>query len=231
MLVSEIYASLQGEGVLAGTPSTFVRTSGCHLRCRWCDTPFTSWRPEGTEMSLEAILTRVERLGRRHVVLTGGEPLLHDEIPTLCKTLRGRGHHVTIETAGSVESDAVADLLSASPKLSASGPTPADDAAWHARHERLRRCDDTLAGLLHRQPWQIKFVVDSEVDVGEALVWLEELGRRVPIDPARVFLMPQGIESGTLAEKGRWLERACAAHGIQFAPRHHIGWFGHARGT
>jgi 7-carboxy-7-deazaguanine synthase len=231
MLVSEIYASLQGEGLLAGTPSTFVRTSGCHLRCRWCDTPFTSWRPEGTEMPLESILTRVERLGRRHVVLTGGEPLLHDEMPTLCETLRGRGHHVTIETAGSVASAAVADLLSASPKLSASGPTPVDDAAWHSRHERLRRCDDSLVGLLGRQPWQIKFVVDSEADVGEALGWLEGLEKRTPIDPARVFLMPQGFESGGLAEKGRWLERTCAAHGIQFAPRHHIAWFGHARGT
>ncbi|NCA11954.1 7-carboxy-7-deazaguanine synthase QueE, partial [bacterium] len=45
MRIAEIYASLQGEGLFAGTPSTFVRTSGCNLRCVWCDTPFTSWQP------------------------------------------------------------------------------------------------------------------------------------------------------------------------------------------
>ena len=231
MLVSEIYASLQGEGLLAGTPSTFVRTSGCHLRCRWCDTPFTSWRPEGREMAPEAILDEVAAAGRRHVVVTGGEPLLHDEMPGLCEALRARGHHVTIETAGSVDSTAPADLVSASPKLSASGPVAASDPAWHARHERLRRRDDVLVRLLRRQPWQLKFVVDGEADVDETIRWIAELGGGLPIDTSRVFLMPQGIDEDDLARKSAWLQAVCLTHGLQFAPRHHIGWFGHTRGT
>ena len=53
MRIAELYASLQGEGLLAGTPSTFVRTSGCNLRCHWCDTPFTSWKPVGEEWSID----------------------------------------------------------------------------------------------------------------------------------------------------------------------------------
>jgi 7-carboxy-7-deazaguanine synthase len=69
MRISEIYASLQGEGLLAGTPSTFVRTSGCNLRCVWCDTPFTSWKPEGRDLPLAAVLEAVTALAPRHVVV------------------------------------------------------------------------------------------------------------------------------------------------------------------
>ena len=72
MRIAELYASLQGEGLLAGTPSTFVRTSGCNLRCRWCDTPFTSWQPGGEDRSVEEICAAVEALGMDHVVVTGG---------------------------------------------------------------------------------------------------------------------------------------------------------------
>jgi 7-carboxy-7-deazaguanine synthase len=66
MRISEIYASLQGEGLLAGTPSTFVRTSGCNLRCVWCDTPFTSWKPEGREMTVADVRAAVDSLAPRH---------------------------------------------------------------------------------------------------------------------------------------------------------------------
>src|SRR5271154_6718268 len=75
--IAEIFYSVQGEGVLTGVPSIFVRTSGCNLRCSWCDTPYTSWNPEGEEMSVEAILDRVyECPAARHVVVTGGEPMI-----------------------------------------------------------------------------------------------------------------------------------------------------------
>ena len=61
MKISEIFYSLQGEGSLLGVPSVFVRTSGCNLRCVWCDTPYTSWAPEGSAMSLERIVEAVLR--------------------------------------------------------------------------------------------------------------------------------------------------------------------------
>src|SRR5580704_13562166 len=101
MRISEIFYSVQGEGMLAGVPSVFVRTSGCNLRCSWCDTPYTSWKPEGEELSIDAIVTRsAEFPAARHVVITGGEPMIAPGIVELSNRLRQRGLHITFETAG-----------------------------------------------------------------------------------------------------------------------------------
>ena len=95
--IAEIFYSIQGEGVLVGTPSVFVRTSGCNLRCTWCDTPYTSWAPEGEERSIDSIVEEVNGYGASHVVVTGGEPMIAPEIEELTHRLT---QHVTIETAG-----------------------------------------------------------------------------------------------------------------------------------
>src|SRR5438477_8448618 len=76
MKVAEIFYSVQGEGMLVGVPSVFVRTSGCNLRCTWCDTPYTSWAPEGIDMTIEQITAEVHRHSASHVVVTGGEPMI-----------------------------------------------------------------------------------------------------------------------------------------------------------
>ena len=118
MKVAEIFYSIQGEGRLAGVPSTFVRTSGCNLRCRWCDSPYTSWEPQGESLSVAEVLARVGTHPARHVVVTGGEPLLAPGIEELCAGLRQRPYHVTIETAATVFKPVACDLASLSPKLS-----------------------------------------------------------------------------------------------------------------
>src|SRR4051812_39940048 len=102
MLISELFYSVQGEGTLLGTPSVFVRTSGCNLRCRWCDTPYASWKPEGTEMSVGELMEQVNAHPTRFVVVTGGEPMIAKEMPLLLAALRTAGKHITIETAGTI---------------------------------------------------------------------------------------------------------------------------------
>src|SRR5438445_9540450 len=102
MLVSEIFYSLQGEGELAGVPSVFVRLSGCNLRCNWCDTPYASWAPEGEKLSVAEILAQIAAYPARHVVLTGGEPMIASGIRELATEVKKLGHHITIETAATI---------------------------------------------------------------------------------------------------------------------------------
>ena len=235
MRISEIYASLQGEGRYAGTPSTFVRTSGCNLRCTWCDTPFTSWEPTGTERTVDDVLDAVAALGPRHAVVTGGEPLILPDVPELCRWLRADGMHVTIETAGSVlaaaEPTAIADFLSISPKLASSTPSSATAGSWAARHEAARRRDDVLVTLM-QAPHQLKFVIDTPADLTEACTWLEDLARAgATVEPDAVFLMPEGRDPARLAATAAWLEPEAQRRGFHLAPRHHIAWFGDTRGT
>ncbi len=127
MRIAEIYRSLQGEGRLTGVPSVFVRTSGCNLRCGFCDTPYASWTPEGDHLSVKDVLAAVEKNScergpPRHVVITGGEPMLFPDLVPLCAELHGRGMHVTIETAGTRYLPVHCDLMAVSPKLSNSTP-------------------------------------------------------------------------------------------------------------
>src|SRR6185369_12024657 len=102
MLISEIFHSIQGEGELTGVPSVFVRTSGCNLRCNWCDTMYASWSPEGTDMSVDQIFAEVARHPSQHCVLTGGEPMVAKGIRDLARVLRAAGKHITIETAATI---------------------------------------------------------------------------------------------------------------------------------
>lgn len=99
MRICEIFRSLQGEGTLIGTPTTFVRTTGCNLDCTWCDTRYA--RQEGKEMTLEEILHQVQELATHFVCLTGGEPLMQKGSIRLMERLLEQGHHVTLETNGS----------------------------------------------------------------------------------------------------------------------------------
>ena len=233
MRIAEIYASIQGEGLLAGTPSVFVRTSGCNLRCHWCDTPFTSWEPVGDQQSVVEVAATVTALGPQHVVVTGGEPLLMPEVTALCHTLRAKGMHITIETAGTVFLDAPVDLMSISPKLASSAPPTDTPGGWAARHAAARRRDEVLLALMAGDNYQLKFVIDSPTDLAEATAWIDDLAaaRAAGIDRTRVLFMPQGRGPEELARTTEWLRPECQARGIHLAHRFHIEWFGHTRGT
>lgn len=229
MLISEIFYSVQGEGTLVGTPSVFIRTSGCNLRCRWCDTPYASWKPEGTEMGLSALLEAVQSYPARFVVVTGGEPMIAREMPALLSALRQAGKHITIETAGTVLPGGVAcDLVSISPKLSNS--TPGDDAgAWVQRHEQTRLQPDVLRAWCQSYDYQLKFVISSAADLAEAEQVVASIG--LPVPPEKVLLMPEGTSLEAIRSRTALLVEACKDKGYRYSPRLHIDLFGNKRGT
>ncbi|MEQ8208668.1 MAG: 7-carboxy-7-deazaguanine synthase QueE [Lacipirellulaceae bacterium] len=228
MKIAEVYKSIQGEGLLTGVHSVFVRASGCNLRCWFCDTPHASWQPEGRDYTVDEIVAEVEEWDCNHVVLTGGEPMLFAEMIPLTKELRKRGKHITIETAGTLYLPVECDLLSLSPKLAGSGPQDVRDARLLRRHERQRDQPEVIAQLLEEYEYQLKFVVDAAADLAE----IQEYVSRFPqIQQSRIMLMPQGNSPEELSEKNPWVQAACQQRGWTFCPRRQIEWFGAVRGT
>jgi 7-carboxy-7-deazaguanine synthase len=213
---------------LTGTPSVFLRASGCNLRCWYCDTPYASWLPEGEDLSVEEIVARVGEFDARHVVITGGEPMLFAELVPLTVALRKSGRHITIETAGTLYLPVVCDLMSISPKLANSTPPAERDARWSRRHEQSRHSPEVIRRLVAEYDYQFKFVVDRPEDGDDVERYLAEFPE---IDRDRVMLMPQGTDPAVLAEKAAWLSPYCNEHGLVFCPRRQIEWFGSVRGT
>ncbi|MEY5013910.1 MAG: hypothetical protein RIS92_268 [Verrucomicrobiota bacterium] len=235
MYIAETFHSLQGEGALTGTPSFFIRTSGCNLRCRWCDTPYASWNPEGEQRSLESLVSEAAtRPAFRHVVLTGGEPMMAKDIHPLAQAFRTHSYHITIETAGTLPPNGIAcNLASISPKLSNSTPSAGSlPNAQLQRHESSRINPSALAAWMRHSEHQLKFVVSTEADLDEIHALLETI-RREGITPAphRVFLMPEGITASALTSKRAWLLQVCQQTGFRLCERMHILWFGNKRGT
>jgi 7-carboxy-7-deazaguanine synthase len=223
MFVAETFTSIQGEGILTGTPSFFIRTSGCNLRCAWCDTPYTSWQPEGRRRRVRELLAAAEAASLRHVVVTGGEPLLQRELGELTRGLAANGHHITVETAGTLAPEFDCHLLSLSPKTSNSDP----EGPFRARHRELRARIEPLRRLVSRHPeHQLKFVVRVEEDLAEVLALAQRLG----VARERVLLMPEGRSAAEVAARAPTVARLCLDHGFLYSSRLHLELFGNIRG-
>jgi len=231
MLVSEIFYSLQGEGELTGVPSVFVRSSGCNLRCAWCDTPYASWNPEGETRTVPQILAEVQKHpAAKHVVLTGGEPMVAKDMRALAAELKKFGHHITIETAATVAPDGIAcDLASLSPKLLNSAPDAQEHGAWRKKHEATRWQPDVVRKWIDVYPYQFKFVVSRPEDVEELEHMLAALHREIPRH--KVLLMPEATTLEKMRGRASWLGELCKARGYRYAHRLHIELYGNKRGT
>ena len=227
MKIAEIFYSIQGEGMLVGTPSVFVRTSGCNLRCVWCDTPYTSWTPEGDEQSLDEIVAEVARYPAPYTVITGGEPMIAPEIVELTRRLRTASRHITIETAGTVFQPVECDLMSISPKLSNSTPHDREGGRWASQHDRLRIQPAVLRRLMATYQYQLKFVISAPVDIDEVRALAQELS--APAE--RVLLMPEGTGAEILRERSLWLAEIAKQLGYGLSPRLHVELWGDRRGV
>lgn len=241
--VSETFVSIQGEGLLTGVPSAFLRLSGCNLRCAWCDTPYASWSPEGSQRSIDDLVHWTLATGARHAVLTGGEPMMFPALPELSSRLAACGIHITIETAGTIlplpptppshPHPLVCDLMSISPKLEGSTPRgdPRDPTgAWATRHQQRRLNLPVLQQLLDQYPApkrQLKFVIAAPADLEEVESLLSRLRGWTPAD---VLLMPEGTTEPA-PERRQLVVNACLAKGYRYCHRLHITLFGNKRGT
>ena len=240
--INELFESLQGEGTLAGVPSVFIRTSGCNLRCWFCDSYHTSWEPTHAWMALDEIVDRLTAFDANHVVLTGGEPLIHDEAVTLINRLSERGYHITVETNGTIAPppETPIDLASISPKLASSTPTPERPPAgggetdadtnveavddWQARHEANRIDYDTLTTLVDRFEFQLKFVLTGRDDLPEIEALVDDLRDRTEteIEDTDVLLMPEGQTRSQLDEARHEVAELAIESGYRYTPRLHV---------
>lgn len=231
----EIFASLQGEGPSTGMPVAFMRLSRCNLACAWCDTAYT-WHFEGdtrehrdgiefdrkanqVTLDLSDVATRIEAMGQKRLVITGGEPLLQaGKLADLLELLPDIS--VEIETNGTIAApprlDVRVDQYNVSPKLAHSG----NDAELALIPERLDAFATDPRAFF-------KFVIAKPEDLDEVL----ELQRRYRFKPGHVFLMPEGTDSETIGSRARWLADLCLKHGFRMSDRLHIHLYGDTRGT
>lgn len=236
--INELFCSLQGEGKLAGVPSVFVRSSGCNLRCWFCDSYHTSWEPTGAYLSIDDIVDEVRSYEQAdHVVFTGGEPMIHEKSVGLLDELADYGYHTTVETNGTIYRDAAIDLASISPKLASSTPTlerdPKGDGEWADRHEDQRIDIDALSALVEAYDSQLKFVVTGDEDMPE----IENLVGRVreatttAVPDEDVLLMPEGMTREELDAKRNSVAELAMEYGYRYTPRLHVDLWNDAPGT
>lgn len=189
--VNEIFYSIQGESTYAGKPCVFVRLAGCDLRCSWCDTPYAF--TEGRKMSIEDILHQVGEYGTPLVEVTGGEPLLQEEVYPLMERLLDSGRTVLLETGGQIDVSRVpgAVIKVMDVKCPASGES--DKVAW-ANIERLGSRDE------------VKFVIQDRGDYEFARDTIQRhaLDRRcaaVLLSPVHGVLDPKHLSEWILEDR------------------------------
>lgn len=236
--INELFCSLQGEGKLSGIPSVFVRTSGCNLRCWFCDSYHTSWEPTGAWLSIDDIVEEVLSYEQAdHVVFTGGEPMIHEESVELLDELADYGYHTTVETNGTIYRDAAIDLASISPKLASSTPTverdPKGDGEWAERHEDNRIDLNALTKLVDTYDSQLKFVVTGAEDMPEIEGLVEQVrdAASTMIPDSDVLLMPEGMTREELDTKRNDVASLAMEYGYRYTPRLHVDLWNDAPGT
>lgn len=210
MRISEIFYSIQGEGTNTGAPAIFIRLAGCHLRCVWCDSKFTWDMKSGKEMSTAAIIKVINKYPCKHLVITGGEPLIQQSgIKELL--LKLPEYYVEIETSGTIVSfiSEFINQYNCSPKLKNSKNRPM-----------------SLQKFPEEKTWY-KFVVDKKSDTKE----IKEMMKKYSLPKEKIILMPQGITREEMTEKSPWIAEICKKENWHFSTRLHIEIWGNKRGV
>lgn len=228
--VSEIFGpTIQGEGPRAGRLCHFIRLGGCNLSCSWCDTPY-SWdssrfdlRQELTPLSVDEICDQLEP-DINEVVITGGEPFMHQRSPywgELLRKLKARNNYIAVETNGTIAPNEVTQTFvshySVSPKLENAGEHKRSQdrhmAVWPNSLKTDRAC--------------LKFVVCKPEDIFEAVQISEMYGW----PRWNTWVMPEGTSSGALLDNFRAITEEAIRQRVNVSQRIHVFAFGDERGT
>lgn len=208
LVISEIYQSVQGEAAFAGWPCTFIRLTGCPLRCRWCDTVYSF--KGGQSMTFQEIITAVDRLGIPLVELTGGEPLAQEGTEDLIKELIHLGYKVMIETGGS---ESIAKLPSET-HIIMDLKCPDSGMSERNRYENLEYLKPSD---------EIKFVIASRGDFewARALVKAQNLDERFQVLFSAAFglVQPKDLVEWMLAERLSRVRLNLQQHKYIWSPR------------
>ena len=189
--INEIFYSVQGESTYAGRPCVFVRLTACDLRCSWCDTPYAFH--EGTKRSVEDVVAEVERYNCNLVEVTGGEPLLQEDVYALMTGLLARGKTVLLETGGHRSTERVPDPVVTILDIKCPGSGEAERMDW-ANLSRLRARDE------------VKFVINDRADYEYArdAIIRHRLAARaaaVHMSPVHGVLSPRTLSEWVLADQ------------------------------
>ena len=225
MKISEIFESIQGEGNNAGKPAVFLRTAECNLKCVWCDTKYTwDWKnydysKEVNEMSIKEVRQSLEQFRIRHLVITGGEPLMQqDDLAELLTFLKPK-FYVEVETNGTIlpnnSLSALVDQWNVSPKTKNSG-------------NPLEMCEDNecYTFFSKKKNCYFKYVVESEED----LIEVNQLISKYNLEKERVLLMTQAMTKEEILAKEKNVFTLSKKNSLGFSPRLHVMKWGSQRG-
>jgi 7-carboxy-7-deazaguanine synthase len=186
MQITEIYKSIQGESTFAGLPCVFVRTTGCNLRCVWCDTEYAFYG--GQKMSVDEVIAKVATFGCKLVEITGGEPLLQKETPELARRLLEKGYTVLIETSGERDVSVLDPRVIKIMDLKCPGSGECEKNRWQ-----------NLEFLTPRD--EVKFVIKNRADYE----WAAEVVKKYRLDQRLTVLFSPVWGELQLAELARWI--------------------------
>ena len=225
MKISEIFESIQGEGNNAGKPAVFLRTAECNLKCVWCDTKYTwDWKnydysKEVNEISIKEVRQSLEQFRIRHLVITGGEPLMQqDDLAELLTFLKPK-FYVEVETNGTILPNntlsVLVDQWNVSPKTKNSG-------------NPLEMCEDNecYTFFSKKKNCYFKYVVESEEDIIE----INQLISKYNLEKERVLLMTQAMTKEEILAKEKNVFTLSKKNSLGFSPRLHVMKWGSQRG-
>ena len=225
MKISEIFESIQGEGNNAGKPAVFLRIAECNLKCVWCDTKYTwDWKnydysKEVNEMSIKEVRQSLEQFRIRHLVITGGEPLMQqDDLAELLTFLKPK-FYVEVETNGTILPNnalsVLVDQWNVSPKTKNSG-------------NPLEMCEvnECYTFFSKKKNCYFKYVVESEDD----LIEINQFISKYSLKKDRVLLMTQAITKEEILAKENNVFTISKKNNLGFSPRLHVMKWGSQRG-